>query len=79
MVVQLNHNNQKFHTILIDRLRILAFNNFDSKVASGGPKERGRFMHTSNYEKLLWTTVRLMKILNICSSNKPALIKSGAL
>jgi len=82
MVVLLNHNNQKFLTILIDCLHILAFNNSESKLiiaASGGPKELVRIMHNSNYEKLLWTTVRLIKVLSICSSNKPALIKSGAL
>ena len=82
MVNLLNHNNQKFLAILIDCLHILAFNNSESKLiiaASGGPKELVRIMMNSNYEKLLWTTVRLMKVLSICSSNKPALIKSGAL
>lgn len=76
------NTNQKFLAILLDCLHMLAYNNAESKLiiaASGGPKELVRILHNANYEKLLWTAIRLMKVLSICSSNKPALIKSGAI
>jgi len=34
-------------------------------------------MRNHNYEKLLWTTSRVLKVLSVCPSNKPAIVDSG--
>lgn len=34
-------------------------------------------MRTYNYEKLLWTTSRVLKVLSVCPSNKPAIVEAG--
>lgn len=34
-------------------------------------------MRTFTYEKLLWTTSRVLKVLSVCSSNKPAIVEAG--
>jgi len=34
-------------------------------------------MRTYTYEKLLWTTSRVLKVLSVCSSNKPAIVEAG--
>ena len=36
-----------------------------------------RIMRSYDYEKLLWTTSRVLKVLSVCSSNKPALVDAG--
>lgn len=36
-------------------------------------------MRTFTYEKLLWTTSRVLKVLSVCSSNKPAIVEAGKL
>ncbi len=36
-------------------------------------------MRTYTYEKLLWTTSRVLKVLSVCSSNKPAIVEAGKL
>ncbi len=46
-------------------------------LASGGPGELVRIMRTYSYEKLLWTTSRVLKVLSVCSSNKPAIVDAG--
>jgi catenin beta 1 len=46
-------------------------------LASGGPAELVRIMRTYSYEKLLWTTSRVLKVLSVCSSNKPAVVEAG--
>lgn len=35
-------------------------------------------MRTYSYEKLLWTTSRVLKVLSVCPSNKPAIVEAGA-
>lgn len=64
MVVLLQRNNVKFLTIVTDCLQILAYGNQESKLiilASQGPTELVRIMKSFDYEKLLWTTSRLLK------------------
>lgn len=70
MIQLLQRNNPKFLTIVTDCLQILAFGNQESKLiilASGGPNELVRIMQSYDYEKLLWTTVRVLKVLSVCS------------
>lgn len=34
-------------------------------------------MRNYSYEKLLWTTSRVLKVLSVCPSNKPAIVEAG--
>ncbi|KAK3083157.1 hypothetical protein FSP39_015308 [Pinctada imbricata] len=82
MVALLQRNNVKFLAITTDCLQILAYGNQESKLiilASGGPGELVRIMRSYTYEKLLWTTSRVLKVLSVCSSNKPAVVEAGGL
>lgn len=82
MIALLQRNNVKFLAIVTDCLQIMAYGNQESKLimlASQGPHELVRLMRTYDYEKLLWTTSRVVKVLSVCSSNKTALVDAGAL
>ncbi len=64
MVALLQRNNVKFLAIVTDCLQILAYGNQESKLiilASQGPLELVRIMRSYDYEKLLWTTSRVLK------------------
>lgn len=64
MVALLARNNVKFLAIVTDCLQILAYGNQESKLiilASQGPAELVRIMRSYDYEKLLWTTSRVLK------------------
>ncbi|KAH3753274.1 hypothetical protein DPMN_187909 [Dreissena polymorpha] len=82
MVALLQRNNVKFLAITTDCLQILAYGNQESKLiilASGGPSELVRLMRSYTYEKLLWTTSRVLKVLSVCPSNKPAVVEAGGM
>merc|ERR1719167_980248 len=82
MVPLLQRNNVKFLAIVTDCLQILAYGNQESKLiilASQGPLELVRIMRSYDYEKLLWTTSRVLKVLSVCSSNKPAIVDAGGM
>jgi len=82
MVALLQRNNVKFLAIASDCLQILAYGNQESKLiilASQGPLELVRIMRSYDYEKLLWTTSRVLKVLSVCSSNKPAIVEAGGM
>ncbi|XP_074103224.1 armadillo isoform X1 [Cotesia typhae] len=82
MVALLQRNNVKFLAIVTDCLQILAYGNQESKLiilASQGPIELVRIMRTYDYEKLLWTTSRVLKVLSVCASNKPAIVEAGGM
>uniref|UniRef100_A0A8C6FG58 Catenin beta-1 n=1 Tax=Moschus moschiferus TaxID=68415 RepID=A0A8C6FG58_MOSMO len=82
MVALLNKTNVKFLAITTDCLQILAYGNQESKLiilASGGPQALVNTMRTYTYEKLLWTTIRVLKVLSVCSSNKPAIVEAGGM
>lgn len=82
MVALLAKDNGKFLAIDTDCLQILAYGNQESKLiilASNGPQELVRIMRTYDYEKLLWTTSRVLKVLSVCSSNKPAIVEAGGM
>ncbi|XP_032802467.1 catenin beta-1-like isoform X1 [Petromyzon marinus] len=82
MVALLNKNNVKFLAITTDCLQLLAYGNQESKLiilASGGPAGLVHIMRTYTYEKLLWTTSRVLKVLSVCPSNKPAIVEAGGM
>ncbi|KAA3673637.1 catenin beta 1 [Paragonimus westermani] len=61
---------------------ILAYGHQESKLqilSSGGPLELVRILRSYQYEKLLWTTARVLKVLSVCTSNKPAIIAAGGM
>lgn len=43
------------------------------------PLELVRFMQTQMYEKLLWTTSRLLKVLSVDQQNKAAIVAAGGI
>ncbi|KFO28522.1 Junction plakoglobin [Fukomys damarensis] len=64
MVPLLNKNNPKFLAITTDCLQLLAYGNQESKLiilANGGPQALVQIMRNYSYEKLLWTTSRVLK------------------
>lgn len=82
MVALLQRNNVKFLAITTDCLQILAYGNQESKLillACQGPAELVRIMRSYTYEKLLWTTSRVLKVLSVCSSNKPAIVEADGM
>merc|ERR1712110_384791 len=82
MAALLQRNNVKFLAIVTDCLQIMAYGNQESKLimlASQGPHELVRLMRSYDYEKLLWTTSRVLKVLSVCSSNKTAIVDAGGL
>jgi len=82
MVALLQRNNVKFLAIVTDCLQILAYGNQECKLiilASQGPLELVRIMRSYDYEKLLWTTSRVLKVLSVCSSNKPTIVDAGGM
>ncbi|XP_078280615.1 catenin beta-1-like [Rhinoraja longicauda] len=82
MVPLLKKSNVKFLAITTDCLQLLAYGNQESKLiilANGGPAALVHIMRTYNYEKLLWTTSRVLKVLSVCPSNKPAIVEAGGM
>merc|ERR1712061_430926 len=82
MIALLQRNNVKFLAIVTDCLQIMAYGNQESKLimlASQGPHELVRLIRTYDYEKLLWTTSRVLKVLSVCLSNKPAIVDAGGM
>lgn len=82
MVPLLKKNNPKFLAITTDCLQLLSYGNQESKLiilANGGPETLVFIMRNYNYEKLLWTTSRVLKVLSVCPSNKPAIVEAGGM
>uniref|UniRef100_A0A668VZA7 Uncharacterized protein n=1 Tax=Oreochromis aureus TaxID=47969 RepID=A0A668VZA7_OREAU len=80
MVPLLKKSNPKFLAITTDCLQLLSYGNQESKLiilANGGPEGLVHIMRNYNYEKLLWTTSRVLKVLSVCPSNKPAIVEAG--
>lgn len=48
-------------------------------LANGGPQGLVQIMRNYSYEKLLWTTSRVLKVLSVCPSNKPAIVEAGGM
>ncbi|MED6273866.1 hypothetical protein CHARACLAT_010701 [Characodon lateralis] len=82
MVPLLKKKNPKFLAITTDCLQLLSYGNQESKLiilANGGPEGLIQIMKTSDYEKLLWTTSRVLKVLSVCPSSKPAIVEAGGM
>ncbi|XP_036421691.1 junction plakoglobin isoform X1 [Colossoma macropomum] len=82
MVPLLKKTNPKFLAITTDCLQLLSYGNQESKLiilANGGPESLVFIMRNYNYEKLLWTTSRVLKVLSVCPSNKPAIVDAGGM
>lgn len=82
MVPLLKKSNPKFLAITTDCLQLLSYGNQESKLiilANGGPEGLVHIMQNYNYEKLLWTTSRVLKVLSVCPSNKPAIVEAGGM
>ncbi|XP_069566003.1 junction plakoglobin-like isoform X1 [Brachyistius frenatus] len=82
MVPLLKKSNPKFLAITTDCLQLLSYGNQESKLiilANGGPDGLVFIMRNYNYEKLLWTTSRVLKVLSVCPSNKPAIVEAGGM
>lgn len=65
MVALLNRKSPKFLTVVTDCLQILAYGNQEGKLiilASGGPQLLVNIITTHNYEKLLFTCFRALKV-----------------
>uniref|UniRef100_A0A673CHI1 Junction plakoglobin-like n=1 Tax=Sphaeramia orbicularis TaxID=375764 RepID=A0A673CHI1_9TELE len=77
MVPLLKKSNPKFLAITTDCLQLLSYGNQESKLiilANGGPEGLVHIMRNYSYEKLLWTTSRVLKVLSVCPSNKLAIV-----
>ncbi|CAH3170762.1 unnamed protein product [Porites lobata] len=82
MVALLGRTNVKFLAIVTDCLHVLAYGNKESKLiilASGGPAELVRIMRSYTYEKLLFTTSRVLKVLSVDTDNKQAIVEAGGM
>uniref|UniRef100_A0A3Q0RA02 Junction plakoglobin n=1 Tax=Amphilophus citrinellus TaxID=61819 RepID=A0A3Q0RA02_AMPCI len=82
IVPLLKKSNPKFLAITTDCLQLLSYANQESKLiilANGGPECLVFIMRNYNYEKLLWTTSRVLKVLSVCPSNKPAIVEAGGM
>jgi catenin beta 1 len=73
----------RFLALLTDCLEILAFQNPSSKaiiVSNHGTAQLVRLLQIHrNYEKLLFTTCRLLKVLSVDNTNKQAIIEEGGM
>ncbi len=82
MVGLLNNSNPKFVALLTDCLHILAFNNEEVKIiieSSNGPQQLLHILKLTNYEKLLWTITRLLRVLSVSSSIKIIMVNNHAI
>jgi len=82
MVGLLNSSNAKFLAILTDCLHMLAYSNEEVKLiieSSHGPQQLLRILDMTNYEKLLWTTTRLLRVLSVSPSIKILMVSKNAI
>lgn len=82
MVQLLAYNDPKFLAVDTDCVQLMSYGNQECKLivlASGGPEQLIRIMDTYDYEKLLWTCSRVLKVLSVCPSNKTAIIDAGGM
>ena len=82
MVGLLHSQNAKFLAMLTDCLHILAFNNEEVKIiieSSDGPQQLLSLLDMTDYEKLLWTTTRLLRVLSVSPSIKIVMVSKNAI
>lgn len=76
------YTNAKFLAIVVDCLQILSYGHQESKLQileSGIVEVLVEILRTSVYPKLNQMTIKLMKVLSVCSQNKKQLINCGAM
>lgn len=76
----LSSNNTRFLAVVINCLRLVSIYNQSAKdqiLEYGGPAHLLRILQTYDYEKLLWSTIRLLKVLSSCPKQKPIIIELG--
>ena len=74
--------NVKFLAICTDCLHLIGYSHNESKIQmlhAGAAELLVNIMQQFSYEKLLWTTSRVLKVLSVCSSNKPAIVDAGGM
>lgn len=82
MVGRLTSRGSKFLAMLTDCLHMLAFNNEEVKIiieSSDGPQQLLRILDSNDYEKLLWTTTRLLRVLSVSPSIKIVMVSKNAI
>ncbi|KAF1394831.1 hypothetical protein PFLUV_G00005220 [Perca fluviatilis] len=81
MVPLLKKSNPKFLAITTDCLQLLSGKPRRQLIilSNGGPEGLVHIMRNYSYEKLLWTTSRVLKVLSVCPSNKPAIVEAGGM
>lgn len=73
-------NNVKFLAICTDCLHLLGYSHNESKLQmfqAGAAALLVQIMNQYTYEKLLWTTSRVLKVLSVCNNNKRAIVQAG--
>ncbi|PAA71079.1 hypothetical protein BOX15_Mlig009386g1 [Macrostomum lignano] len=73
---------QKLMAVCIDSLQLLAFANQESKLvllSCGAVDQLVNLLLTSRYEKLLFSTSRLLKVLSVEPSCKSAILAAGGI
>ncbi|CAG5112476.1 Oidioi.mRNA.OKI2018_I69.chr2.g6690.t1.cds [Oikopleura dioica] len=72
--------NVKFLAICTDCLHLLSYQHNDTKMQmfqAGAAHHLINIMNQNTYEKLLWTTSRVLKVLSVCNQNKRAIVEAG--
>ena len=78
-----DHAQLRFLALLADCLEMLAFQHQESKliiVSKHGTQQLVRILQIHrNYEKLLFTVCRLLKVLSVETTNKQVIIETGGM
>ena len=72
--------NVKFLAICTDCLHLIGYSHNESKIQmlhAGAAELLVNIMQQFSYEKLLWTTSRVLKVLSVCNANKRAIVQAG--
>ena len=72
--------NVKFLAICTDCLHLLSYQHNETKMQmfqANAAHHLINIMNQNTYEKLLWTTSRVLKVLSVCNQNKRAIVDAG--
>ena len=72
--------NVKFLAICTDCLHLLSYQHNETKMQmfqANAAHHLINIMNQNTYEKLLWTTSRVLKVLSVCNQNKRAIVEAG--
>lgn len=79
MVALLAKDHAKFLAIDCDCLQMLCFGSQENKITALScdcPQACIRILRQYTYEQLQWTCTRLLKVLSVCTSNKPRIVEA---